>query len=456
MTGPRSGALSAVSSLLRADPVLPSLLSSADATLAVAMPAQAVLVAALAHFTERSPIVVVTANGVDADRVADDLACLLPESGAKGADSGAGAATVGVVRGPVAVLPAWETLPFERVSPEVETMGRRLALLWGLMHPVDDPLFLPPRVIVAPIRALLQRLGPMPSDAPMTVRPGQQLSADELLTGRLRHLDFEDRRLCRAVFGSPITSQTVDIVAEVALRHPQTEAFAWLLDDAPLGTLPPHAARRLIDTGRPRIAKAAMRHLPLDLLVSSDNEYAAACGDAWLAACPGLTASERPPLPWDRLGPLPGPPPLAAARVWYPEQLLRLELTNFAQAPGWRITLPRTVEDIRHNAKIMCNCTAGLIEDVLEGSVFLVIVHDPEGRRYNVAITRTGRRFAVGDINSWANGGIAPLWIRPTFLEHLNKVDEYAPWENQVSGRRRPTPNRDRRRFQARAARQRR
>jgi transcription-repair coupling factor (superfamily II helicase) len=33
------------------------------------------------------------------------------------------------------VLPAWETLPFERVSPEVETMGRRLALLWGLTHP---------------------------------------------------------------------------------------------------------------------------------------------------------------------------------------------------------------------------------------------------------------------------------------------------------------------------------
>jgi transcription-repair coupling factor (superfamily II helicase) len=176
LTGPRPGALSAVSSLLRADPVLPSLLGSADATLAVALPAQAVLVAVLAHFTERAPIVVVTATGVDADRVADDLACLLPPGG-----DGADATVVGAMGGPVAVLPAWETLPFERVSPEVETMGRRLALLWGLRHPVDDPLFLPPRVIVAPIRALLQRLGPTPPDAPTTVRPGQQLSADELL-----------------------------------------------------------------------------------------------------------------------------------------------------------------------------------------------------------------------------------------------------------------------------------
>ena len=119
-----------------------SLLGSADATLAVALPAQAVLVAALAHFTERSPIVVVTATGVDADRLADDLACLLPRTATTVAGR-AGRPSWGRSGGPVAVLPAWETLPFERVSPEVETMGRRLALLWGLRHPVDDPLFAP-------------------------------------------------------------------------------------------------------------------------------------------------------------------------------------------------------------------------------------------------------------------------------------------------------------------------
>jgi len=104
--------------------VLPTLLGSADATLAVTTPAQSVLIAALANFTERSPIVVVTSTGVDAERVADDLACLLPRQ-----EADRGAVGVGAVEGPVAVLPAWETLPFERVSPEVETMGRRLALL---------------------------------------------------------------------------------------------------------------------------------------------------------------------------------------------------------------------------------------------------------------------------------------------------------------------------------------
>jgi transcription-repair coupling factor (superfamily II helicase) len=178
LTDPRDGALGAIPRLLRSDPVLPSILGSADATVAVANPGQAVLVAAVAHFTERSPIVVVTATGADADRVADDLACLLPPAGADGHHD---AAVVGAMGGTVAVLPAWETLPFERVSPEVETMGRRLALLWGLTHVHDDPLLPPPpRVIVAPIRALLQKLGP-PAHEPTTVRPGQVLSVDELL-----------------------------------------------------------------------------------------------------------------------------------------------------------------------------------------------------------------------------------------------------------------------------------
>jgi transcription-repair coupling factor (superfamily II helicase) len=179
LTGPTGGALGAVPRLLRGDPALPLLLGSTDATLAVAAPAQAILVAALAAFTERTPIVVVTATGVDADRLADDLLCLLPG----GPDDGTAAETVvGAVTGTVGVLPAWETLPFERVSPEVETMGRRLAMLWGLAHPDDLSLPPPPRVVVAPIRALLQRLGPGAQDSrPTVVRPGQEISGDELL-----------------------------------------------------------------------------------------------------------------------------------------------------------------------------------------------------------------------------------------------------------------------------------
>ena len=103
MTDSADGALSALPQLLRIDPALPLVLGSADATLAVAAPAQPVLLAALAHFTERSPLLVVTATEVDAVRLADDLACFLPHHGAddrprrhRGPDRGAGRRVAGV------------------------------------------------------------------------------------------------------------------------------------------------------------------------------------------------------------------------------------------------------------------------------------------------------------------------------------------------------------------------
>jgi transcription-repair coupling factor (superfamily II helicase) len=177
MTDAPHGALSALPQLLRTDPALPLVLGSADATLAVAAAAQPILLAALAHFTERSPLLVVTATEVDAVRLADDLACFMPAP-----DTERTGVTVGPIEGPVVVLPAWETLPFERVSPEVETMGRRLAILWALTNDHAAALGPAPRIIVAPIRALLQRLGPYrESAAPVVIRPGQELERDELI-----------------------------------------------------------------------------------------------------------------------------------------------------------------------------------------------------------------------------------------------------------------------------------
>ena len=72
--------------------------------------------------------------------------------------------------GEVELFPAWETLPFERVSPSLETMGRRLRVLWRLR--VGGT---PPAVVVAPVRALVQRLGPHVEEVePVVVRPGDQ------------------------------------------------------------------------------------------------------------------------------------------------------------------------------------------------------------------------------------------------------------------------------------------
>lgn len=53
----------------------------------------------------------------------------------------------------VVEFPSWETLPHERLSPGADVVGQRLAGLRRLVHPEDGR---PVRVVVAPIRAILQ------------------------------------------------------------------------------------------------------------------------------------------------------------------------------------------------------------------------------------------------------------------------------------------------------------
>jgi transcription-repair coupling factor (superfamily II helicase) len=144
--------------LLADEPGLTSVLGRRDAVLAVPEPARALVVAGLAHRSERQPLVVAVPTTGEAERLARDLAAYL------GPDE-------------VDLFPAWETLPFERVSPNVETMGRRLRVLWHLRDPERAP-----RVIVAPVRALAQRLGPHVADVePIVVGEGDRVDPQELV-----------------------------------------------------------------------------------------------------------------------------------------------------------------------------------------------------------------------------------------------------------------------------------
>jgi len=146
-------------SLLRHHPSVPSLLGAQAATVAVPESARAFVLAGLAELSSRRPLVVAVPTTTDADRLAGDLRAYL------GADA-------------VDQFPAWETLPFERVSPGVETMGRRLRTMWRL-RPGSTNV---PRVVVAPVRSLVQRLGPHVEDVdPVVVRRGDHVDPDELL-----------------------------------------------------------------------------------------------------------------------------------------------------------------------------------------------------------------------------------------------------------------------------------
>src|SRR4051794_15197672 len=79
------------------------------------------------------PVLVVTAGERDADAVADQLRCFLPDRRTE-------------------VFPAWETLPHERLSPRADTVGRPPAGLRGPTHPGAQR---PGDVLVAPARSAL-------------------------------------------------------------------------------------------------------------------------------------------------------------------------------------------------------------------------------------------------------------------------------------------------------------
>jgi len=168
--------------------------------LAVPEPARAMAVAGLAHLSRRQPLVLATPTSPEAERLANDLASFLGE-------------------GEVQLFPAWETLPFERVSPSVETMGRRLRTMWYLRDPEQAP-----RAIVAPVRALVQRLGPHAEDvAPIVIGHGDQVDPADLVerlvaVGYRRELQVEHRGEL-AVRGSivDVFPSTADVPVRVDL-----------------------------------------------------------------------------------------------------------------------------------------------------------------------------------------------------------------------------------------------
>ncbi|MDT7791337.1 MAG: hypothetical protein QOD59_773 [Mycobacterium sp.] len=81
----------------------------------------------------------------------------------------------GVLGDAVAMFPSWETLPHERLSPGVDTIGARLMLLLRLAHPEDERLGPPLRVVVTTTRSLLQPMAPDLADIePVTLSVGAE------------------------------------------------------------------------------------------------------------------------------------------------------------------------------------------------------------------------------------------------------------------------------------------
>lgn len=122
---------------------LPALHGSADAL-------------ALAQLGSRTPLVVITANPLDAQRLQDELAWFAPQ-----------------LR--VHLLPDWETLPYDAFSPHQDLISERLATLWAIQRGDSD-------LTLVPASTALYRLCPPAFLAGHTffVKQGDKLAVESL------------------------------------------------------------------------------------------------------------------------------------------------------------------------------------------------------------------------------------------------------------------------------------
>jgi transcription-repair coupling factor (superfamily II helicase) len=108
------------------------------------------------------PLLVVTATGREADELTAEL---------RGAFGDA-----------VTVFPSWETLPHERLSPGIDTVGARMLVLRRLAHPDDARLGPPLHVVVTAVRSLLQPMTPRLGDVePVTLSVGREIAFEDVV-----------------------------------------------------------------------------------------------------------------------------------------------------------------------------------------------------------------------------------------------------------------------------------
>ena len=113
--------------------------------------------AVAAHAKGAALTVAVVATSTEAELLRDALVALLGDDAA------------------VALWPAWDTHPLERVSPDASVMAARAFVRWRLTHEQR------PRIVVASVRAIAQILSPDEVPGPVVVRRGDSRDRDELL-----------------------------------------------------------------------------------------------------------------------------------------------------------------------------------------------------------------------------------------------------------------------------------
>ncbi|WP_300078951.1 transcription-repair coupling factor [Propioniciclava sp.] len=312
-------------------------------------PVRPLVAAALAEQAGR-PLLLVTSTYREAEAARDALASLL------GPDA-------------VAYYPAWETLPHERLSPRSDTVGRRLAVLRRFAGTSELP---PPRVVVAPVRAVLQpQVAGLGQLRPVRLAAGEDHDVDAvaqaLVDAAYVRVDLVERRGEFAVRGG-----IVDVFPPTQEHPVRIDFFGDTVEEI-----------------RP-FSVADQRSLETTL----DEVVASPCRELLLSDDVRLRALEH------------------AANLEIPQQLRELfeRIGNGHAVDGMEALAPALVDRLE------------LLVDVVAPGT-LVLVSDPEKVRARAAeLHETSQEFLAASWSAAAAGGKAPIDLAASAYRQLGEV----------------------------------
>lgn len=178
--------------LIKADPAFLAIAENSQLAKTVDLVGPSVIyplvIAKIASEQETGIKLVLTTTGRAADELAADLSAYLPTEG-------------------IAVFPSWETLPHERLSPSADTVGKRMAVLRRLAHPIVGSVHAAPiKVLITSVRAALQPIvADLGDQDPVELKVGDKASLTETVKGLValgyERVDLVDRRGQIAVRG---------------------------------------------------------------------------------------------------------------------------------------------------------------------------------------------------------------------------------------------------------------
>lgn len=178
--------------LIKADPAFLAIAENSQLAKTVDLVGPSVIyplvIAKIASEQESGITLVLTTTGRAADELAADLSAYLPTEG-------------------IAVFPSWETLPHERLSPSADTVGKRMAVLRRLAHPIVGSVHAAPiKVLITSVRAALQPIvADLGDQDPVELKVGDKASLTETVKGLValgyERVDLVDRRGQIAVRG---------------------------------------------------------------------------------------------------------------------------------------------------------------------------------------------------------------------------------------------------------------